>query len=228
MAAIVFDLDGTLIHSAPDIHHAANSLLAEHGKGPLSLETVTGFIGKGVPWLVTCLIRETGLDPALHPELVAGFGARYESAVTLTRPYPGVVAALETLKDAGHRMAVCTNKPVAPALAVLEHLNLAGFFDHVQGGDMLGVKKPDPAPVRATLAALEVPTAIYVGDSETDAETAQRAGLPFALFLGGYRKTPPEELPHEFAFADFAELAPFIRAHSAPGTGSEPVTSSRS
>ncbi len=210
--AIVFDLDGTLIHSAPDIHAAANAILAEHGKGPLDLATVTGFIGKGVPWLVKCLVRETGLDPALEPALVEEFERRYDSAVHLTRPYEGVPEALAALRAAGHSLAVCTNKPVSPARSVLAHLDLAGFFDHVQGGDMLSVRKPDPAPLLATLEALGVSrrAAIYVGDSETDAETARRAGLPFLIYSEGYRKTPISALPHDIAFSDWHELPALV------------------
>ncbi len=209
---IVFDLDGTLIHSAPDIHAAANAILAEHGRGPLDLPTVTSFIGKGVPWLVKCLVRETGLDPALEPAMVEEFERRYDTAVNLTRPYEGVPEALSALRAAGHPLTVCTNKPVSPARSVLDHLGLLEMFDHVQGGDMLPVKKPDPAPLLATLEALGAPPAraIYVGDSETDAETARRAGLPFLIHTEGYRKTPIPALPHDIAFSDWRELPSLV------------------
>lgn len=210
--ALIFDLDGTLIHSAPDIHAVANAILAEHGKAPLDLATVTGFIGKGVPWLVHCLVRETGLDPALEPAIVEEFEARYDAAVNLTNPYPGVPEALEALKAAGHRLAVCTNKPISPARAVLEHVGLLDLFDHVQGGDMLPVKKPDPAPLHAVMEALGADTGstLYIGDSETDAETAHRAQLPFLIYTEGYRKTPISALPHDVAFSDWSELPGLI------------------
>ena len=123
-----------------------------------------------------------------------------------------VIAALEALQAQGHVLGLCTNKPLAPTHAVLDHLNLSRFFGAVVGGDSLPVRQPDPAPLQATLAALGANPhkTLYVGDSEVDAETAQRAGLPFLLFTEGYRKTPVEDLPHRAAFRDFADLAGLV------------------
>lgn len=205
-AALIFDLDGTLIHSAPDIHAAANAVAGPRGIAPYTLAEITGFIGSGVPVLIARMLRARGLPDAgaLHGAMAADFAELYEGAVGLTRPYPGVTAALAALAAAGHPMALCTNKPVAPARAVLAHLGLAVHFPVLVGGDSLPVKKPDPAPLQAAVAALGSVRAIYVGDSEVDAETAARAGLPFLLFTEGYRSTPVADLPHAAAFADWA------------------------
>ncbi|MDP4034447.1 MAG: phosphoglycolate phosphatase [Pseudorhodobacter sp.] len=218
MTVVIFDLDGTLIDSAPDIHAASNRVLAAEGFAPLSLPQVRSFIGKGVPHLVARLLEASGEAPngPRHAAMVARFSASYESAVGLTRPYPGVAAALDALAATGLRLGLCTNKPVAPARAVLRHLGLNHHFAALIGGDSLPQRKPDPAPLLAVLAALGGGAAVYVGDSEVDAATAAAARLPFALFTEGYRKTPVADLPHAAAFADFAAL-PGIIAKLAAG-----------
>lgn len=217
---IVFDLDGTLIDSAPDIHAASNALLVEDGLPELTFEQVKSFIGKGVPHLVTRVLEASGLDPEgpKHAEFVHRFEARYETAVGLTVTYPGVVPALETLAGAGFALGICTNKPVGPTRAVLDHLDLTRFFGAILGGDSLSVRKPDPAPLHATVAALggSADRTLYVGDSEVDAETARRAALPFLIYTEGYRKTPVAALPHTAAFSDFADLPALVARHAPP------------
>jgi phosphoglycolate phosphatase len=210
--ALIFDLDGTLIHSAPDIHAAANAVAVPQGIAPYTLDEITGFIGSGVAVLIARMLRARGLPEAgeLHARMAADFAARYEGATGLTRPYPGVTAALAALAAAGHRMALCTNKPVDPARAVLAHLGMAAHFPVLVGGDSLPVRKPDPAPLQAAVAALGAARAVFVGDSEVDAETAARAGLPFLLFTEGYRRTPVADLPHAAAFADWAAFPELV------------------
>lgn len=209
--AIVFDLDGTLIDSAPDLARAANAVLAEEGCAPLDLAEVVSFIGNGVPRLVELVAGARGL--AGGPDMVARFMAHYNAApVGLTRPYPGVVPALEALLAAGHMMGICTNKPEAPAREILGALGLERFFDAVLGGDSLDARKPDPRPLTHVVAQLGGTRALYVGDSEVDAETADRAGVPFLLFSEGYRKGPAEAMVHRAAFSDFSELAALVSA----------------
>lgn len=208
---LVFDLDGTLVDSAPDIRAAVNRMLAGEGMDPLDLPTVTGFVGNGMPKLVERVMAAKGIDPARHQELTRLTLEHYNASPSaLTRPYPGVPQALATLEAAGHRLAVCTNKPEAPARAILADLGLAGHFPVVVGGDTLPVRKPDPAPALACIEALGGGPAAFVGDSEVDAETAKAAGLPFYLFTEGYRKSPVAALPHRAAFSDFAELPGLI------------------
>jgi phosphoglycolate phosphatase len=125
-----------------------------------------------------------------------------------------VTGALDALRAAGHRLGICTNKPEEPTLLVLELLGLARYFDVVVGGDTLAQKKPDPAPLAHAFAALGDGARLYVGDSEVDAETAQRAGVRFALYTEGYRKMPVETLAHDWRFADFTDLPGIVAAMS--------------
>ncbi|MBR9844499.1 MAG: phosphoglycolate phosphatase [Rhodobacteraceae bacterium] len=206
MNAIIFDLDGTLIDSAPDIHASVNKMLAAEGRAALDLATVTSFIGNGLPKLVERVMKRVGMDMGEFDRIAADVLAIYNaSAADLTRPYPHMVEVLERLKGAGYRLGVCTNKPHEPAVIILDDLDLAGFFEVVIGGDSTAAKKPDPLPLKAAMEALGG-AVLYVGDSEIDAETAERAGVPFALFTEGYRKVGIDEMTHAHAFDDFRHL----------------------
>ncbi|MBE0453518.1 MAG: phosphoglycolate phosphatase [Roseovarius sp.] len=221
--AIVFDLDGTLVDSAPDIAAAANRVLSEMDHAPLPVPLLTSFIGHGIPRLVGRVIEHLTLDPAQHKAMTTRMLAHYtERPADLTRPYPGVVAALEALRDTGHVMGVCTNKYRGLSVQVLDALGLSAFFEVVIGGDCLPQKKPDPAPLRAAFAALDATPLLYVGDSEVDAETAHAIALPFGLHTGGYRSTPVEDLPHSFAFDHFSSLSGLVGA--LPGREHNPLT----
>lgn len=211
---IIFDLDGTLIDSAPDIHAAGNAVLTAEGLPPVTDAQSRSFIGNGARVFVERLERAGAgtNDPARTARMHQHFMERYETEHALTRLYPGAEAALEALSGAGWRMAICTNKPCAPAHAVLAHFGLGGFFEAVIGGDSLPVIKPDPAPLRAAIDALGGGAVVFVGDSEVDAATAVAARVPFALFTQGYRKTPVAEIAHQRAFDDFRELARIAEA----------------
>jgi phosphoglycolate phosphatase len=206
--AVVFDLDGTLIDSAPDIHAAANRLMGRHGFASFTAAETRSFIGNGLPHFIACCLQARGHAPddALQAQLVAEFMAEYETAVTLTEVYPGVPEALSRLTLDGVLLGLCTNKPHRPARAVLQHLGLSAQFPVIVGGDSLPVRKPDPAPLHAVIDAIGARHVLYVGDSEIDAETAQRAEVRFVLYTEGYRKTPAHEIPHARAFSDFADL----------------------
>ena len=210
-AAVIFDLDGTLIDSAPDIHAAANRVFGRRGIGFTRAE-VQGFVGRGAPNLVARLAESRGLpfEGAAFEALLAEFLHEYEDAQGLTTLYPGVREALDALALAGYRLGLCTNKPLAPTRAVLRHFGLEALFPVVIGGDSLPVKKPDPAPLLAALEALGGGAAVFVGDSEVDAETAQAAAMPFLLYTEGYRKMAVEALPHTAAFSDFKDLAALV------------------
>ena len=217
--AVVFDLDGTLVDSAPDIAAAANRMLADYDHPPLSLPVLTSFVGHGIAHVVHRVIDNCEFDPSRHAEMSARMLAHYtDCPAALTRPWPGVVPALSALRDGGYRMGVCTNKYHALSVQILEALDLAKYFDIVIGGDSLPSRKPDPAPLLATFSGLEGAGLVYVGDSEVDAATARAAGMDFALYTKGYRKAPLAALPHRFAFDDFAALPGIVQSLGQPGT----------
>ena len=211
---VVFDLDGTLIDSAPDIHASVNAVLRLNGARLLTLDQVRGFVGGGVDLLWRRVIAATGLPIEAQRDLVASFMTRYHDATALTRLYPNVTEALGVLADRGHPLGICTNKPLGPTRAVLDHFGISQIFATVIGGDSLPQRKPDPAPLRAAFAALgsdpDAPQGIFVGDSEFDVETASNTGVPMLLLLRGYRKTPVDDLPHHAAFDDFDQLPALV------------------
>ncbi|OOY23503.1 phosphoglycolate phosphatase [Thioclava sediminum] len=206
--SVIFDLDGTLIDSVPAIHAVSNAVLTEMGFEQLSLPMIRSFVGKGVPNLVRQLLITSGEDPdgPLFARVEHALIARYETDVEGNVPYPNVIAALDTLTEMGCRMAVCTNKPFAPAEAALRHVGLWEYFELTLGGDSMPTRKPEPQMLHHCHQALGGGAMIYVGDSEVDAETAVNAQAPFAIYSEGYRKTPLTEVPHDVAFSDWAML----------------------
>lgn len=212
--ALIFDLDGTLIDSAPDIHAAVNRLMALYDMPQFTYDQVRGFVGNGVGILLERCLRAHNRphDSALHAEMMDAFIEIYETAHDLTTIYPGVEAALDEL--AGHPMAICTNKPEGPTRSVLSHLGLSRYFPVIVGGDTLPQRKPDPAPLFEAIRRIGHDRVLFVGDSEVDAETAARAQVPFLLFSGGYRKAPPETLGAVAIFDDWAAFASMVRGQS--------------
>ena len=213
MISIVFDLDGTLIHSAPAIQAIGDRLLAERGLQSLTTTEARSFIGNGAAKFVERAFAARGVeDQAEVAAAVERFERYYVEADPLENaPMPEADTALRALIEAGFRLGRCTNKPGAPTRLVIEALGWTGLLPVVVAGDSLPVKKPDPAPLLEAQRLLGGGAMIYVGDSEVDAEAAERASAPFLLYSEGYRKSPAEQLPHRAAFSDFADLPELVR-----------------
>lgn len=183
----IFDLDGTLVDSVPDIHAALNRLMAERALPGFTLARVTSFIGDGVPTLLSRAFGAHGRQPdtAAYPDFMADYEA---SAAIHTRPFDGILAVLDGLEAAGWRLAVCTNKPEAAARLLLQGLGLLDRFAAVGGGDSFPTRKPDPAHLLATLlrAGGTADRAVMIGDHHNDIAAAAGAGVPGIFAAWGY------------------------------------------
>lgn len=206
---IIFDLDGTLIHSAPDLQAALNATLRGLNRPPVDLETVVSFIGNGVEMLVKRGLEATGgCSGELHRDAVETFLRFYNADMTtLTEPYPGVIETLERLQAMGIPLGICTNKPTGPAKAICQSLGLDHFFAVIAGAEPDQPKKPEPAPLLNCIAAMggSVSDALYVGDSEIDHQTARNAQVHFKLFSAGYLHQPLPDVKPEDRFDDWYE-----------------------
>src|SRR5712691_9848086 len=193
---LVFDLDGTLVDSVPDLTNTLNKVLRERGYAPLTRAEVAPMVGDGVPVLVARGFAARGGRAVEAAEALPRYIQLYEAnATALTRPYPGVRETLEALRRRGYRTAVCTNKLQQATMAVLAGLDLAGLFDGVAGGDRYPVRKPDPRHLLGMIA-----------DSENDAAVAHAASVPLILMRYGYARVAPETLGADAVLDQFAEL----------------------
>jgi phosphoglycolate phosphatase len=213
-AALIFDLDGTLVDSVPDLAAAANRLLAELDRPPLGTTEVAAMVGDGVGKLVERVLAARGLMTPPAP-LVPRFVALYEADIaTHTRPYPGVVDGLAALAARGIALAVCTNKLGHATCAVLAALDLQRFFSVVVGGDSLPAQKPDPAPLRFALDRLGVPAAAaaMLGDHRNDVLAARAAGTAALFARYGYGLASLGALEPDAMIDHFAELPEVLEA----------------
>jgi phosphoglycolate phosphatase len=217
---LVFDLDGTLIDTAPDLVDTLNVVFAREGLPPVPYETARTMIGGGAKAMLLRGLEEDGraVTPALMDRLFADFIAHYTVHIAhRSRPFPGLIEALDTLSSRGHRFAVCTNKLEGLSVMLLRELDLARRFDAICGQDTFGVQKPDPEMLRRTIvAAGGVPNdAIMIGDSATDIRTARAAGIPVIAVDFGYSEKPVAEYGPDRVISHFAQLPDEIASLSA-------------
>jgi phosphoglycolate phosphatase len=206
---LLFDLDGTLVDTLPDLRSALNEALAERGRPPLSPSAVMRMIGDGAAALVARALEASRLDAREAVSLLPRFLELYEAhSSRFSRPYPKVPETLELLRLRGYRTAVCTNKPQRAAEAVLRGLELARFFDAVAGGDRFAEKKPDPGHLLRLIALLGGRTerAAMIGDNENDALAARGAAMPVLLMRYGYARSDPQTLGATALVEQFADL----------------------
>jgi phosphoglycolate phosphatase len=209
--AVVFDLDGTLVDTAPDLAATLNHVLGLVGRPAVALEEIRAMVGDGVARLIERGLAASGppVDAEtferLRAEYVAHYGAHIADA---SRPFPRLREILAELRGAGRALGVCTNKPLALTEKLLAALDLRRVFGAVVGGDSLPERKPDPAPLRLVLRRLgvEPAKAVMIGDSNNDLLTARAAGIPCVLVTFGYTVRPVEELGADALISDFGDL----------------------
>jgi phosphoglycolate phosphatase len=209
--AVVFDLDGTLVDTAPDLHAHLNEILAEFDRPGLSLETMMPLIGGGARAFLQRGFEASGGLPEGHDleTLFAEFIERYTAEpLRFGAPYAGVIATLEELRTHSVKLGVCTNKAQAPTDRLLEALGLDRYFPVVIGGDALTVRKPDPGHIAAVLDRLSADhrAAVMVGDSDYDVLGARAAGLPCVVVSFGYTDVPARQLGADRVIDHFADL----------------------
>ena len=222
--AIVWDLDGTLVDSAPDLASALNRVLYIRGFTGHSLATVRSMIGNGVPKLVERGFSAVGmrLEPAQLEVLVSLFVKEYKACATEnTRPYPHVVETLERFRAMNFPMGVCTNKPEVFARQILEELGLSTYFKSVVGGDTTNKRKPDPLPLLTCLQGLAATpnTGLMIGDSVHDVHAAQAAGVCVGVVPWGYRSVPVEDLGADYIIHDLTVLPQMVIGGGATSHG---------
>lgn len=212
---IVFDLDGTLVDTAPDLAAAMNHVLAHFGRPAVDPEAVRHMVGHGARRTIERGLALTGGGDAAMVDIgVPVFLDFYGANICVgSRPWSGVEDALTALAGEGHRLAICTNKPERLAGDLVDALGWGGLFGAVLGGDSLPVRKPDPAHVLETLARIggDPALAAFVGDSRPDVDAARAAGLPVVITSFGYSDVPPETLGADAMIDHFDALVPALR-----------------
>jgi len=210
-ATIVFDLDGTLIDTAPDLVDTLNVVFAREGLPPVPYETARNLIGGGARMMIARGIEAEGrtVAPAELERLFQDFLAYYsEHIADRSQPFPGLADALDAMAANSWRFAVCTNKLEYLSVLLLKQLGLAHRFAAICGQDTFGVQKPDPEVLRRTIAAAGgiLRNAIMIGDSLTDIRTARAAGIPVIAVDFGYTDRPVSEFGPDRIISRFTEL----------------------
>jgi phosphoglycolate phosphatase len=208
---VIFDLDGTLVDTAPDLLNTLNVLFGRLGRRPIQLPEIRGIIGRGARSMIRKGAELTGGPfpetevESLFQEYLVHYGRTLADS---SRPYPGAREVLDALQARNIPMGICTNKLEGLSLALLGALDLRRYFASVIGADTLHVMKPDPETVHAILRPVGVPPerTLFVGDSETDLKTARAAGTKIVLVDYGYSQTPAGELAADRLISSLKDL----------------------
>ncbi len=208
---VVFDLDGTLIDTAPDLVDSLNHTIALDGLAPVSYSDLTFLVGHGAKVMIgrAFELRQAALGAQRHAELLDHFVRHYHQGMPgSSKPYPGLVDALERLRASGHDLAVCTNKMESLARNLLDGLGLTHYFTVITGGDTFEWRKPDARHLLETvkLAGGHPSRTIMIGDSINDIKVAQNASVKAIAVPFGYSDVPVESLAPDHVLAHFDGL----------------------
>lgn len=215
--AIVIDLDGTLLHTAPELAEAANRMLRDMGRAPVSQDLLKSYIGNGIHWLVKrALTGDMYAEPdaALFDQALPIYEKHYTELATQSRPFPNVTQGLDAMKAAGFRLGCITNKVERYTTPILKSAGLTSYFEIVLSGDTLPEKKPHPMPLLHSAKFFGVPieNLLLVGDSLSDAQAARAAGCPIICVPYGYNHGEPvASLNVDAVIPDLSALLPLIK-----------------
>ncbi|HZN29498.1 MAG TPA: phosphoglycolate phosphatase [Xanthobacteraceae bacterium] len=211
IAAAVFDLDGTLVDTAPDLVATLNTVFAREGLPPVAYEAARNMVGGGARHMIErgLAAERRSLPVAEIDRLCRDFIDHYAAHIAdRSRPFPGLEAALDELAGHGLSLIVCTNKLEWLSVRLLDALGLSSRFVAICGADTFGLKKPDPELLRRTLgrAGARAERAVMVGDSANDVDMARAAGVPVVAVDFGYTETPASELNADLVISAFRDL----------------------
>jgi phosphoglycolate phosphatase len=214
---IAFDLDGTLVDTAPDLVATLNAVFTDNGVPPVAYDEARAMIGGGVKALLERGLKAQGIafSPADLDRLFRDYLDRYADHIAdLSRPFEGLLASLDRLEGQGFRFAVCTNKLEWLSVRLLDALDLSRRFATICGQDTFGTPKPDPEMLRKTVrrAGGDPAAALMVGDSATDIDTARAAGVPVIAVDFGYTETPVTLLNPDRIISHFDALPEAVEA----------------
>jgi phosphoglycolate phosphatase len=213
---LVFDLDGTLVDTAPDLIAATNHVLEQVGAPPVDVDSLRPWIGYGAKYMIEMAIGPAGakLTPEDHVQLLERYLAYYaENIAVSSRPFEGAVAALERFQAAGVKLAVCTNKMEKMSKTLLTELDLARYFTVIAGRDTFDAFKPHPNHLLETIHAAggHAARAIMIGDTGIDIATAKAANVPVIAVTFGYTDTPVREFSPDAVIDHYRYLEPAIK-----------------
>lgn len=206
---LLFDLDGTLVDTAADLHAATNHALSSIGRKTVALDQVRDMTGYGALKLIERGLEGTGgTDNMDISSLHRTFLAYYRNHICEhSRLYPGCIPMLEELKEAKFQLAVCTNKPIDMAIPLLEDIGIAPFFSAITGGDSFSYKKPDGRHLTSTSAMLAgVDKTVMIGDSKPDIAAAKAAGYPAIAVDYGYSQVSVDQLEPDHIVSSLSEI----------------------
>ena len=213
---ILFDLDGTLVDTAPDLMGAHNHVMKKFGYPQKSLDDIKHIAGRGAWIMMQRTFRDEIKDENLKKEMVKEFINYYAKNIDKgSKPIKGVVKFLDWAKSKEILMAVCTNKQERLAVDLLKKINLSKYFEYIAGCDTFDFNKPDPRHLTNVIDIIggDINKSIMIGDSEVDSQSAYNAKIPFILVEEGYTEKNINEIPHKTLIKDFSNFEKIVEKY---------------
>ena len=213
---ILFDLDGTLVDTAPDLMGAHNHVMKKFGYPQKSLEDIKHIAGRGAWIMMQRTFRDEIKDEKLKKEMVKEFIDYYAKNINKgSKPIKGVVKFLDWARSKQILMGVCTNKQERLAVDLLKKINLSQYFEYIAGCDTFDFNKPDPRHLTNVIDIIggDINKSIMIGDSEVDSQSAYNAKIPFILVEEGYTEKNINEIPHKVLIKDFSNFEEIIEKY---------------